>query len=483
MSIRRRKFLQASATIAASGLGGCSNLIDGGALPNNGDVYANKPATSPPAIKKPPAPDRPNVLLLCIDDLNDWVGYLNSHPGVYTPHIDKLRAQSVSFNRAYCSVPVCQASRGSALWGISPTTAALNGSQADFNAYQRLVKSDTAKPLPVWFSDAGYETISTGKVFHFVPEARKFFELFLPYEPPSFLSTIGNSGTFFNYGTIPADSVHVDQRSTNFAIEQFKYTNERPWFAAIGLQQPHLPWRVPQWAFDLHPLDQVVMPEVPAEDWDDIPDSALDLIIKEYNFNNKKRTQHELVVESGLWKEHVQAYLACCSHTDAMVGQILTALDNSEYADNTAVVLWSDHGYHLGEKMHWRKMALWERATRIPFLIRAPWTVEANSSFEEPVSLLDLAPTLLNLANISPPAQFEGQSLLNITREEARARPANMYWHSAVSTRLGNLRWTRYADGGEELYDLHNDPHEHRNLLGKSGRHVGGIDALREMAS
>jgi arylsulfatase A-like enzyme len=161
-----------------------------------------------------------------------------------------------------------------------------------------------------------------------------------------------------------------------------------------------------------------------------------------------------------------------------MVGQILDALDASPYADNTAVVLWSDHGFHLGEKLHWHKMALWEHANRIPLLVRAPGRVEAGGGFDLPVSLLDLAPTLTDLAGIPQPAQFEGASLLGITPEIAATRPAEMRWGDAVSTRIGKWRWTRYADGGEELYDLSVDPREYNNLLGTTGRHEGGLAAL-----
>ncbi len=133
---------------------------------------------------------------------------------------------------------------------------------------------------------------------------------------------------------------------------------------AIGLSLPHVPWRLPQWAFDLHPLDKVVLPEVPADDLDDIPPAGVALArFPSFTFEGKFYDPYDLVRESGLWRQHVQAYLAACSHTDAMVGQILAALDAGQYADNTAVVLWSDNGFHLGEKLHWHKMALWEQAT------------------------------------------------------------------------------------------------------------------------
>jgi arylsulfatase A-like enzyme len=413
---------------------------------------------------------------LCIDDLNDWVGYLGTHPGVYTPNIDRLRAQSYSFNRAYCSVPVCISSRASALWGLRPETTQVNDSE-DYSTYTRLMQSPDLHPLPYWFSQAGYETVSTGKVFHLAMGTKRFWDVYKPYKdaPVSF----GDHGTFFDYGVLKPGEEHADQVTVNFAIEQLKMKRSRPWFMALGLSLPHVPWRLPQWAFDLHPLDKVVLPEVRADDLDDIPPAGVALArFPSFTVDGKFYNQYDLMRKSGLWRQHVQAYLAACSHTDAMVGQILAALDASQDANNTAVVLWSDNGFHLGEKLHWHKMALWEQATRVPLLIRAPGIVAPGGSFDLPVSLLDLAPTLTDIAGIPQPAQFEGASLLGMTPQIANARPANMRWGDAVSTRVGKWRWTRYADGGEELYDLSIDPKEYNNLLGKTGRHEGGIATL-----
>jgi arylsulfatase A-like enzyme len=478
MDIHRRQLLAAAAAAAAAALVGCSDSGSGkagtvdtgtGINPNH-DGDADTP-------DKPLLGERPNILMLCIDDLNDWVGYLNGHPGVYTPNIDRLRAQSYSFDRAYCSVPVCIASRASVMWGLSPESTQVNDTD-DSAAYATLLQSRELRTLPQFFSEAGYETLSTGKVFHWGMGTRRFWDVYQPYKDSG--TSFGDHGTLFDYGVMEPGEIHTDQVSANFAIEQLKVERTKPWFMAIGLYQPHLPWRLPQWAFDLHPIDKVVLPEVRADDLDDLPDDAVALARNPVvNFDGIEVTQNELVMKSGLWRQHVQAYLAACSHTDAMIGQILDALDSSPYADNTAVVLWSDHGYHLGEKLHWRKMSLWERANRVPLLIRAPGLFEPGGSFDLPVSLLDLAPTLTDLAGIPQPEQFEGSSLLGITPEIAAKRPAEMRWGDALSTRIGKWRWTRYPDGGEELYDLSTDPQEYNNLLGKTGKHKGGLATLR----
>lgn len=460
MVIRRRTFVGGTAAAAAATVG------------------VMRYRDSKKVLSKKPG-DKPNILLLCIDDLRDWVGYKAAHPGVYTPNIDELRTQSYSYNQAYCSVPVCIASRGSALWGLSPETVNLDGLK-DNASYNQLQHSKTLHALPHWFSQAGYQTISTGKVFHYQRGTPHLWDVFQPYAEDNGKSW-GDHGTFFDYGPLRPGENHADQVSANFATEQLRSSHSKPWFMALGLFQPHVPWRLPQWAFDLHPLADVVLPEIRAGDLDDIPAAGVVLANEPAIDGGKGQvTQHGAIVRAGLWREHVQAYLAACSHTDAMVGQILAALDASEYAENTAVVLWSDHGFHLGEKLHWRKMALWEQATRVPLLVRAPWRVEGGGGFDMPVSLLDLAPTLTDLAGIPTPAQFEGASLIGLSEQEALQRPAQMRWGNAVSTRIGQWRWTRYADGGEELYDLANDPMEYNNLLGTTGSFNGGLDALRQ---
>lgn len=470
MPIRRRTFIT-GATAAAAAIGYhqysrvAAKTAEGSAV--GPDVARDFP---------PPLGANPNILLLCIDDLNDWVGYTAAHPGVYTPNIDRLRAQSYSFNRAYCSVPVCIASRSSVLWGLRPETTKVDETE-DQSAYWELIKSTTLHPLPYWFSKAGYETMSTGKVFHLAMGTKRFWDVFQIYKdtPVSY----GDHGTFFDYGVLEAGEIHPDQVAANFAIDQLKTPRSKPWFMAIGLSLPHVPWRLPQWAYDLHPLEKVVLPEVRDDDLADIPQDGVTLArYPAFTHEGKDYNQYDIVRESGLWRQHVQAYLAACSHTDAIVGQILSALDAGQYGSNTAVVLWSDNGFHLGEKLHWHKMALWEQATRVPLLIRAPGLLEPGGGFDSPVSLLDLAPTLTDIAGIPRPAQFEGESLLGITADIARQRPAEMRWGDAVSTRIGKWRWTRYPDGGEELYDLSVDPREYNNLLGKTGKHQGGIAAL-----
>ncbi len=169
------------------------------------------------------------------------------------------------------------------------------------------------------------------------------------------------------------------------------------------------------------------------------------------------------------WRQGVQAYLASISFADAMVGHVLDALDQSGRADNTIIVLWSDHGWHLGEKARWRKQTLWRESTRVPLIVVAPGVTQAGSETAETVSLMDLYPTLVELAGLEMPAHLEGISLVPLLENPARAwdRPAvstNGFRNHAVST--NRYRYLRYADGSEELYDLQTDPNEWHNLAG-----------------
>ena len=253
MVIHRRKLLVAAVAAAAgaAALAACNNssLLRDEAR-DTGPVAGDEPLKpSKPALGK-----APNILLLCIDDLNDWVGYMGTHPGVYTPNIDRLRAQSYSFNRAYSSVPVCIGSRASVMWGLRPETTHINDHE-DSVAYGQLMKSQEFRPLPRFFSEAGYETISTGKVFHWAMGTKRYWDVFKPYEESAV--TFGDHGTLFDYGLLKPGEIHADQIAANFAVGQLNMERTQPWFMAIGLYQPHVPWRLPQWAFDLHPIDEL----------------------------------------------------------------------------------------------------------------------------------------------------------------------------------------------------------------------------------
>ncbi len=408
---------------------------------------------------------RRNVLMLYIDDLRDWVGYLDSHPGVKTPNIDALRAESFSFDNAYCSVPTCIGSRASMMWGVSPQTTGVESTGVgSFQSYRSLQNSGRLT-IPEVLGSRGWVTYNRGKVFHdALPDrwtvAGNYRELpeIANRSNPSFQKT------FFEVGVMPPSEVHEDQRTANWFSRHI--ANPRlPFFMAVGLYQPHVPWRVPQWAFDQHPISSVELPQPNCpNDLADVPRMGRVLAQRPILFGG--RTQHEQVTRQRAQRRLVQAYLAAITHTDAMVGQIMDSLASSPHNDNTSVVLVSDHGYHLGEKLHWRKSTLWNQATRVPLLVRAPG-LKAGGRFAKPVSLVDVAPTILDVAGSNTFAGFEGESLVGITRQEADARPAIMHWEGNHSIRWRNWRYTLYAGGGRELYDLTADPSECNNLIGR----------------
>jgi len=239
---------------------------------------------------------------------------------------------------------------------------------------------------------------------------------------------------------------------------------KQPFFLAAGIYRPHLPWYAPRQYFDLYPADHVTPPPMKEDDLDDLPasgqamaaDRAADLV---------------LVKEAGQYRQVLQAYLANVTFCDALVGRLLDALDASPAAKNTIIVFWSDNGFHLGEKQHLHKFTLWDRSTRLPFIVVAPGVTREQTRTERPVSFVDLFPTLNDLCSLPPVANLDGVSFLPLLKDPQRKweQPA-LTTHGLGNHALRDERWRyiRYADGGEELYDHANDPNEWTNLAGKT---------------
>jgi arylsulfatase A-like enzyme len=252
-----------------------------------------------------------------------------------------------------------------------------------------------------------------------------------------------------------------EARIVGYGIKQLKRRHERPFFLTIGLHKPHMPWNVPQKYFDLHPLASIELPPTKADDLADVPREGVRMA--------DPQGDHAEILASGRWKEAVQAYLAAVSFADAMIGRLLDALEASPYRDNTIVVLWGDHGWHLGEKEHWRKFALWEEATRAPLIWVVPGVTTANSLCERTIDFMTIYPTLCDLAGIPIPARVEGQSIRKLLADSQAAwdTPAlTTYKFNNHAVRSEGWRYIRYADGGEELYDESQDPYEWTNLAG-----------------
>ncbi len=252
-----------------------------------------------------------------------------------------------------------------------------------------------------------------------------------------------------------------DWRIVDYGIEQLQKPHDRPFFLAVGVHKPHMPWFVPRKYYGMHPLDKIVLPVVGENDLADVPPAGRRMA--------DPQGDHRQMLESGRWKEAVQAYLAAVSFTDANLGRLLDALEQSAYRENTIIVFWGDHGWHLGEKEHWRKFTLWEEATRAPLIWVAPGLTRPGGVCERTVDFMTIYPTLADLAGIPTPAHVQGASIRALLADPQSG------WQQPALTTFGNenhavrtegWRYIRYANGDEELYDESKDPYEWTNLAG-----------------
>jgi arylsulfatase A-like enzyme len=398
---------------------------------------------------------RPNVLFIAVDDLNHWVGYLGRNRQTATPHIGRLAGRGVRFTRSYCAAPVCNPSRAALMSGLRPFTTGVYENDDDWRTVIPPERS-----LVTAFRQAGYYTAGAGKIYHEAYPRRSEWDDYLKSagNDPKPEGSTGVGGIRF----APLDCRDEDLREwkiVGYGIEQLQKRHEKPFLLTIGLHKPHMPWNVPRKYFDQHPLASIELPKVQADDLADIPPSGVAMA--------KPEGDHRAILESGRWNEAVQAYLAAISYADAMIGRLIDALDKSEYRDNTMIVLWGDHGWHLGEKQHWRKFALWEEATRAPLIWVVPGVTKPGGVCERTVDFMSIYPTLTDLAGIATPRHVEGQSIRALLANPAAAwdQPAlTTFRHNNHAIRNEGWRYIRYANGDEELYDETADPFEWTNL-------------------
>ena len=433
---------------------------------------------------------RPNVLFIAIDDMNDWVGFLEGHPQVQTPNMDRLAKRGVVFSNAHCAAPLCGPSRAAVFSGRQPfRTGVVNNQQQIRKLHPDMVL------LPQYFHAHGYRTLGTGKLMH-----RKFTDLYdetfyteqrwSPYagkKPQSQsisarlamrpLNGMPNDrqrlqpGRFssFDWGAVDVqDDEMGDGRIAKWAAERLRDESysKQPFFLAAGFYRPHIPLYAPQEYFDLYPVDSTIVPKVPFDDLKDLGSAAIEL-----SHSIQTAGLHKSVLQHSQWKEAVASYLACISFVDAQVGELLDAFDNGPYADNTIVMLWSDHGWHLGEKEHWGKITGWERSTRVPLVIVPSKNYAAKyqcgSRCEETVGLIDLFPTLIEMCNLPTIPELDGVSLvpqLSQPDTEMNRVVTTTVDEGVYSARNKRWRLIHYADGAEELYDHQSDPQEWNNL-------------------
>jgi len=420
---------------------------------------------------------KPNVLFIAIDDLNDWVGFMGGHPQVLTPHMDALAKRGRNFLNAHCAVPVCSASRASVMSGVAATT---HGSYELGPRYEQLPALKEVPTLQRYFKNHGYATLSGGKVLHHNFNGRLAGDIDRSLgrkrspRPRKPMSRPANWSGAWDWGAYPAsDAEMADIQLAQNAAKALKEGFDKPFFMSVGFFRPHVPLFVPPKWFNLYDVGKIALPKIPKNDLDDLPKNFLR--INDYAV----APTHAEVVSGGKQRSLTHAYLASVSFVDHCVGIVLDALKSSPHADNTLIVLWSDHGFHLGEKQHWAKRTLWEESTRVPLLIAGPG-IRSGQPCKEPASLIDLYPTLVELCNLPKAKHLEGVSLVPQLRDPAKARrqPAiTSSYFGNHSIRSRDWRLIVYEDGAKELYDHRNDPDEFRNLANDPA-HKATVDEL-----
>ncbi len=421
------------------------------------------------------AQEKPNILLITIDDLNDWVGCLDGHKGVKTPHMDALASQGVCFTNAHVQAPICNPSRTSFMTGLRPTTTGIYALGPWFRTVDGYEEHVT---LPQYFEQHGYHTLATGKVYHdaYPPKQERrdgpefttwgFKGGFFPRPEEPFVPESGHP--LVDWGVFPEkDELQDDWKVAEWAIEHLKKPpKDKPFFLSVGFRHPHVPLFATQQWFDLYPEEDIVLPQVLANDREDIPDYAWYL---HWKLPEPRLAWLEMEHQ---WKPKVRAYLASISFADYLVGRVLKTLKDEGLSENTIVVLLSDHGYHMGEKNITGKNTLWNESTRVPFIFAGPGIPEKGKKSFEAVELLDMYPTLIDLAGLPQKSGLEGTSLKPIlqdvtTQKETPALCCHGPGNHAVITE--QWRYIRYADGSQELYNIIEDPEEWNNLADIEG--------------
>ena len=417
---------------------------------------------NPAAAKE--AEKRPNVLLIAVDDLNDWIGCMGGHPQAKTPNMDRLAARGVLFTNAHCQSPVCNPSRASMMTSLYPSTSGIYFLNPDL---EQSPVSQKNTLLPLRFQQDGYYVTGAGKLFHgqqnkkYLPNYGGSFGGFGPLPKKKLTSYPGHP--LWDWGVFPErDDQTPDHKIAAWGVAELQKKHDKPLFLATGFYRPHVPQFAPQKWFNLYPMETLQLPKVASDDLKGIPQYGINLT----------RLKHvsptfEWVQENKQWKPLVQSYLACVSFVDHQVGKVLDALDASPNKDNTYIVLYTDHGFHLGEKERFAKRSLWRDGTRTPMIIVGPGIAKGKKC-SKPAQLLDIYPTLLELTGLKADPKLEGNSLVPLLKNPE----ANWQHYARTSIGPGNyaivserFRFIQYNDGTEEFYDLNKDSHEWNNVV------------------
>lgn len=405
--------------------------------------------------------DHPDVLFIAVDDLNHWVHHLGRNPQAMTPNIDRLAARGVTFRQAYCAAPACNPSRAALMTGRRPTST---GCYTNGDFWKGFIKEGDG--LTAQFQKAGYQTAGAGKIYHgdtYYTSEWSEYRRATKEAPAHGRGVQKNEGFHEPLKHDLRDEDLMDWETVDYCIEKLKQPPTEPLFLACGLHKPHLPFAVPRKYYEAFPLAEIQLPPFREDDLDDIPRAGKQMA--------KPSGDHAQFVAEGRWASAIQSYLATIAYTDMNIGRLLDAIDASPRGKETIIVLWGDHGWHLGEKKHWRKFALWEEATRAPLIFVVPGVTKPGGVCDRTVDFMTIYPTLCDVAGVPTPAHVEGTSIRPLLENpQAAGQSVAVCTHGQGNHAVRTERWRyiRYADGSEELYDHSNDPYEWTNLAGSA---------------
>lgn len=441
----------------------------------------------------------PNVLFIAVDDMADWVAALKGHPGIKSPNIDRIVKNGIVFTNAHCAGPISGPSRAAILTGLRSESTNIYTNAGTYIDYV-----PEAVSLTRHFRDNGYHVMGVGKIDHGATKVvdsdwdeygpgtgvvgtpfttdelltdnmdptvtvnRGNLHVTLPMNGMSTIDPPNMLLSTFDWGPLDIqDDDMPDGEIADWTVEQLNRNFSKPFFLAAGFYKPHLPWFAPRKYFDMYDEENITLPPFLEGDLNDLSQTGKDFALLAWTAGC-----HRTVLEHNQWKQAVHGYLAAISFVYAQIGEILDALEKSRYAGNTMIVFFSDHGYHLGEKEHWGKHTPWNRATHVPFIIipsktNRPKKFRPGSQCDEPVNLLDIYPTLIDMCNLPFKQGLDGKSIHPLVKNP------ELDWDEATVTTTGRgtnsistkrWRYIHYFDGTEELYDLKNDPNEWNNL-------------------
>lgn len=402
-----------------------------------------------------------NLIMISVDDLVNVVKFRDALGiELQTPNIDYLMSRGATFTNAYTPVPLCGPSRTATLTGQSPYSTGVHHNDG-------LQLSDVVTADDTIFGAAhasGYFTAIRGKMFH--GQSSEFVNSFLGETVDTYGGNSGynGAGNTLLLSTVPNDIPEDEWRDTltgDWAVNILNtFTEDAPLFLSVGISKPHLGWDVPQEYFDLYNLEDIEFPIVEGTTWDNLPEFFV-------NFISMAPQAHDEIIKANAWAELIRAYAAAVSYADAQIGKVLQAIDDNSLWNTSTIVLWSDHGYHLGDYDSWNKFTLWEAAASVQFIVADP-DVASNTTISTPVSLLDLWPTISGLTGIEGPKTSDGVDLTNLLLYGEEPNRAGVITTAYGSTSIvsGNWRYVLYNDGDEELFNIGGSVHS-ENLSDK----------------